>query len=151
MSVSASPSSDITEGMALCLTCCSPAAGPKAHFRWYKTDGTPRHAGQVWRMGEISSEASGSYFCQVQTGDKVQNSTVLTVDVQCKWRINTFWIWIIMSCEIMHCILTVLLSVVQSHSIHEKNCSKITTACMHQVTQAKKTSVFVSEWFHQNQ
>ncbi|XP_076006594.1 cell adhesion molecule CEACAM6 isoform X1 [Genypterus blacodes] len=82
VSVLASPSSDITEGTALRFTCCSPAANPNSHFRWYKNNVTPRHAGQVWSMSDIASEASGSYYCQVQTAEKVQNSTVLTVDVQ---------------------------------------------------------------------
>ncbi|XP_044062581.1 B-cell receptor CD22-like [Siniperca chuatsi] len=83
VTVSASPSSYITEGTALRLACCSPAAGPQARFRWYKSTSTSsRHTGQVWNIGEVTSDDSGSYYCQVQTGDKVQNSTVLSIDVE---------------------------------------------------------------------
>ncbi|XP_035527873.1 protein amalgam-like [Morone saxatilis] len=83
VSVSASRSSDITKGEALHLVCCSPAAGPQARFRWYKSTGTsPRHTGQVWDISEVTSDDSGSYYCQIQTGDKVQNSTMLPIDVE---------------------------------------------------------------------
>ncbi|XP_073341861.1 cell adhesion molecule 4 [Pagrus major] len=81
--VSASPSSDITDGSALRLACCSPAAGPQASFRWYKSTSTsPRHTGQVWSISEATADDSGSYYCQMQTGDKVQNSTMLNIDVE---------------------------------------------------------------------
>ncbi|XP_045899942.1 B-cell receptor CD22-like [Micropterus dolomieu] len=83
VTVSASPSRDITEGVSLSLACCGPAAGPQAHFRWYKSTGTsPRHTGQVWNITKVTSDDSGSYYCQIQTGDKVQNSTMLPIDVE---------------------------------------------------------------------
>ncbi|XP_037641222.1 B-cell receptor CD22-like [Sebastes umbrosus] len=83
VTASASPSGDISEGVALRLACCSPAAGPQARFRWYKSASTsPRHTGPVWNITEVTSDDSGSYYCQIQTGDKVQNSTVLPVDVE---------------------------------------------------------------------
>ncbi|XP_078109632.1 cell adhesion molecule CEACAM6 [Sander vitreus] len=83
VTVSASPSSDITEGGALRLACCSPAASPQARYRWYRSTSTsPRHTGQVWNISEVTSDDSGSYYCQIQTGEKVQNSTVLLVDVE---------------------------------------------------------------------
>uniref|UniRef100_A0A8D0CQ84 B-cell receptor CD22 n=1 Tax=Sander lucioperca TaxID=283035 RepID=A0A8D0CQ84_SANLU len=83
VTVSASPSSAITEGGALRLACCSPAASPQARYRWYRSTSTsPRHIGQVWNISEVTSDDSGSYYCQIQTGEKVQNSTVLLVDVE---------------------------------------------------------------------
>ncbi|KAF1387589.1 hypothetical protein PFLUV_G00081430 [Perca fluviatilis] len=83
VTVSASPSSDITEGGALRLACCSPAASPQARYRWYRSTSTsPRHTGQVWNISEVTSDDSGSYYCQIQTGEKVQNSTMLLVDVE---------------------------------------------------------------------
>ncbi|KAF3840099.1 hypothetical protein F7725_018816 [Dissostichus mawsoni] len=84
VTVSASPSSDITEGVALRLACGSPAASPQALFRWYKsTSSTPRHTGQVWDISEVTPGDSGSYYCQIQTGDIEQNSTMLPIDVEC--------------------------------------------------------------------
>ncbi|KAM8735993.1 cell adhesion molecule CEACAM8 isoform 1-T1 [Acanthopagrus schlegelii] len=81
--VSGSPSSDITEGSALRLACCSPAASPQASFRWYKsTSTTPRHTEQVLNISEVTADDSGSYYCQIRTGDKVQNSTMLYIDVE---------------------------------------------------------------------
>ncbi|XP_029306762.1 sialoadhesin [Cottoperca gobio] len=83
VTVSASPLSDITEGVALRLACCSPVAGPQARFRWYKsTSSSPRHTGQVWDISEVTPDVSGSYYCQIQTGDKVQNSTMLPIDIE---------------------------------------------------------------------
>ncbi|KAF7656987.1 hypothetical protein LDENG_00033270 [Lucifuga dentata] len=86
VAVSKSPSSDITEGMSLSLACCSPAASPHAsphtHLRWFKkTSVTSRHHA-LWNMDEVTSENSGSYYCQIQTRDKVQNSELLNIDVQ---------------------------------------------------------------------
>ncbi|XP_067458340.1 limbic system-associated membrane protein [Thunnus thynnus] len=79
----ASRSSDITEGVDLRLGCCSPAAGPDTRFTWYKNTSTDlRYTGQTWKMSEVTSADSGSYYCQIQTGDKVQKSTMLDIDVQ---------------------------------------------------------------------
>ncbi|XP_063734814.1 B-cell receptor CD22 isoform X2 [Eleginops maclovinus] len=79
----ASPSTDITEGVGLRLACGSPAAGPQTRFRWYKsTSSILRHTGQVWDISEVSPEDSGSYYCQIETGDQVQNSTMLPIDVR---------------------------------------------------------------------
>ncbi|XP_054477957.1 B-cell receptor CD22-like [Anoplopoma fimbria] len=83
VAVSASPSSDITEGETLRLACCSLAASPQASFRWYKSTSTsPKHVGQLWSISEVTSDDSGSYSCQILTGDKVQNSTKLDIDVE---------------------------------------------------------------------
>ncbi|TDH12143.1 hypothetical protein EPR50_G00068000 [Perca flavescens] len=83
VTVSASPSSDITVGGALRLACCSPAASPQARYRWYRSTSTsPKHTGQVWNISKVTSDESGSYYCQIQTGEKVQNSTMLLVDVE---------------------------------------------------------------------
>ncbi|XP_063343362.1 lachesin isoform X3 [Pelmatolapia mariae] len=78
----ASPSRGITEGATLRLACCSPAE-PQANVTWYKsTSNSVTHTGQVWNITEVTSDDSGSYYCQMQTGAKVHNSTILPVDVQ---------------------------------------------------------------------
>ncbi|XP_077951467.1 limbic system-associated membrane protein isoform X2 [Gasterosteus aculeatus] len=83
IAVSASPSGDITEGGALRLACCSPAAGPQAIFRWHKSTSTsPPRTGRVWSIGEVTSDDSGSYYCQIHTADKVQTSKKLHIDVE---------------------------------------------------------------------
>lgn len=83
ITVSASPSSDIIEGVALRLACCSPAAGPQARFRWYKsTSSSPGHTGQVWNISKVTSDDTGGYFCQMHTGNQVKNSTMLPIDVE---------------------------------------------------------------------
>ncbi|XP_039974208.1 B-cell receptor CD22-like isoform X2 [Xiphias gladius] len=83
VTLSGSPSSRIAEGLALRLACCSPSASSQAHFTWFKsTSATPRYKGQVWNVSEVTSDDSGSYYCQIQTGDQVQNSTVLVIDVE---------------------------------------------------------------------
>ncbi|XP_072250834.1 LOW QUALITY PROTEIN: cell adhesion molecule CEACAM6 [Leuresthes tenuis] len=83
VAVSAGPSRVVIEGAALRLSCCSPAASSHADFRWYKSTNTsPLHGGQVWKINEITLDNSGSYFCQIQTGEKQQTSTMLAIDVQ---------------------------------------------------------------------
>ncbi|KAI3360780.1 hypothetical protein L3Q82_013016 [Scortum barcoo] len=90
ITVSASPSRNLAEGEALCLACCSPAVGPQAQFRWYKSTSTdPQHTGQVWTISEVTPEDSGRYHCQIHTGDKVLNSTVLPIDVEYSPRSTT--------------------------------------------------------------
>lgn len=83
VTVLAGPSSDITEGESVSLSCCSPGPSSEAHFKWYKSSSTiPLHIGPVWTINQTSSKNSGSYYCQVQTRDKVQNSTELVLNVQ---------------------------------------------------------------------
>lgn len=78
----ASPPRGITEGATLRLACCSPAE-PQANVIWYKsTSDSVTHTGQVWNISKVTSDDSGSYYCQMQTGAKVHNSTILPVDVQ---------------------------------------------------------------------
>ncbi|XP_008285114.1 sialoadhesin-like [Stegastes partitus] len=90
VTVLASPSTVITEGAAVRLACCSPAAGPQAHFRWYdSTSSSLQHSGQVWNISEVTSDQYGSSYCQIQTGDKVQNSTTLAINVQYSPRNTT--------------------------------------------------------------
>ncbi|XP_028985537.1 sialoadhesin [Betta splendens] len=83
VTVLSNPSSEVTDGVTLCLACCSPAASSKALYRWYKsTNTTPQYAEPVWNITEVTSMDSGGYFCQIQTGDEVRNSAVLTINVQ---------------------------------------------------------------------
>ena len=85
VTASAGPSRHVVEGGALRLACCSPAAGPQTQYSWYKsTSITPRHTGQVWSIGGVTSDASGSYYCLMQSGDEAQNSTMMSIDVECK-------------------------------------------------------------------
>ncbi|XP_008322142.1 sialoadhesin-like [Cynoglossus semilaevis] len=77
------PSSGISAGVVVRLSCCSPSASLQTQFRWFKSESaTPMFDGQVWTIGEISSCQSGSYYCQTQTGDQVRNSTTQEIDVQ---------------------------------------------------------------------
>ncbi|XP_071325030.1 B-cell receptor CD22 isoform X2 [Trachinotus anak] len=90
VTASVSPSSGITEGVAVRLACCSPSATPQARFRWFKSSSAaPRHNGQVWNISEVTSDDSDSYYCQIQTGDKAQNSTILNIDVEYSPRNTT--------------------------------------------------------------
>ncbi|XP_047455169.1 sialoadhesin-like isoform X2 [Mugil cephalus] len=93
VSVLSSPSSGITEGAALRLGCCSPDVSPPASFTWYKSTSTSlKHSGQTWSISEVTADNSGSYYCQMRTGDKVQNSTMLAIEVQYSPRNTTVWV-----------------------------------------------------------
>lgn len=85
VTVAAGPSSRAIEGETVRLACCSPAAGQRVSYTWFKgAEVGPRHRGQVWNISQATSADSGGYVCQVQAGDQVQNSTVLNIDVECK-------------------------------------------------------------------
>lgn len=80
VTVLAGPSSDITEGESVHLSCC---ANTGAQAKWYKTSSpTPQHLGPVWTINKAMSKDSGSYYCQTESNDKIQNSTELALDVQ---------------------------------------------------------------------
>lgn len=82
---SASPPSGVTEGGALRLACCSPAAGSQAHYSWFKSTSTSTsHSGQVWNISQVTSDNSGTFYCQMHTGDRVQKSAPLSLDVECR-------------------------------------------------------------------
>ncbi|XP_041845006.1 sialoadhesin [Melanotaenia boesemani] len=94
VAVLAGPSTVITEGAALRLACCSPEASSQARFTWYKSTSTSLlHSGQVWNINAVSSKESGSYYCHIETGDKEQNSTTLTVNVQYPPQNTTILVW----------------------------------------------------------
>ncbi|XP_007554363.1 B-cell receptor CD22 [Poecilia formosa] len=83
VAVSVGPSRVILEGTGLNLACCSPAATSQSRFTWYSTKGAMLvGAGPVWSTPKVTSGQSGSYYCQIQTGDKTQRSNVLEIDVQ---------------------------------------------------------------------
>lgn len=85
VAVAAGPSSRVSEGEALRLACCSPAAGQRVDYTWFKSAAVgPGHPGQVWNISQATSADSGGYVCQMQTRDLEQNSTVLNIDVECK-------------------------------------------------------------------
>lgn len=90
VTVAAGPSRQVTEGETLCLACCSSAAGLQVGYTWFKGTGVgSRHRGQVWNISQVTSADSGGYVCQVQSGEKAQNSTVLNIDVECKSLISS--------------------------------------------------------------
>ncbi|XP_029694114.1 sialoadhesin-like isoform X1 [Takifugu rubripes] len=83
VTVAAGPSSRVTEGEALRLACCSPAAGQRVDYTWFKSAAVgPGHPGQVWNISQATSADSGGYVCQTRTGDQAQNSTVLNIEVE---------------------------------------------------------------------
>ncbi|KAM8847042.1 igLON family member 5 isoform 1-T1 [Synchiropus picturatus] len=80
VAAAASPSSDITEGHTLRLSCCSPTASPETLFKWYKDTATS--SGQTWDISQVSEADSGRYYCQMQTGESLSNSAPLDINVQ---------------------------------------------------------------------
>uniref|UniRef100_A0A672ZYT5 Ig-like domain-containing protein n=1 Tax=Sphaeramia orbicularis TaxID=375764 RepID=A0A672ZYT5_9TELE len=88
------PSSDVTVGGAITLSCCSLPVNPEAQVTWYKTtEAEPMHSGKAWSIRRATWDDSGSYYCQIQSRGRVQNSTQIRVDVQYAPRHTTVFIW----------------------------------------------------------
>lgn len=89
----ASPPSGVAEGGALRLACCSLAAASQAHYTWIRSTSTsaslsPSYNGQVWNINQVTSDNSGTFYCQIHTGDQVQKSAPLILDVECRLNIT---------------------------------------------------------------
>ncbi|XP_058502943.1 B-cell receptor CD22 [Solea solea] len=83
VTMSVSPSSGVTEGSSVHMFCCSPSASPQARFRWFLTNSTtPRFNGQVWNINDVTADVSGSYHCQMQTGDRLRDSATQAINVE---------------------------------------------------------------------
>ncbi|PWA33734.1 hypothetical protein CCH79_00007417 [Gambusia affinis] len=81
--VMASPSRVVREGTALDLLCCVPTATSLSLFTWHRTKGAKlEHTGPMWKTRKVTSDQSGRFYCQVQTGDQTLRSDVLRIDVQ---------------------------------------------------------------------
>ncbi|XP_043973729.1 limbic system-associated membrane protein [Gambusia affinis] len=81
--VMASPSRVVREGTALDLLCCVPTANSLSLFTWHRTKGAKlEHTGPMWKTRKVTSDQSGRFYCQVQTGDQTLRSDVLRIDVQ---------------------------------------------------------------------
>ncbi|XP_074487344.1 B-cell receptor CD22-like [Sebastes fasciatus] len=80
-SVSVSPSGEIEEGSSVTLTCSSDA-NPAARYTWYK-ENQPLLQGPegIYHLTSISSEDSGSYYCEVQNNRGRRNSTLYLIVV----------------------------------------------------------------------
>ncbi|KAK0155587.1 Cell adhesion molecule 4 [Merluccius polli] len=87
VTVSVSPRGVVTKGESVHLACCSPTAGPAGRYHWFMDHASNsttnrEYPGQVWTMNEAQANASGTYFCQVQTAEGSRHSTNITIDVQ---------------------------------------------------------------------
>ncbi|XP_062865651.1 uncharacterized protein LOC134328490 [Trichomycterus rosablanca] len=79
VSVSVSPSGEITEGSSVTLTCSSDAK-PAAWYHWFK--GTSYKAtGEIFTIHKIRSDDGGEYKCRVWNEHGDQNSTAVNIDV----------------------------------------------------------------------
>ncbi|XP_066563549.1 B-cell receptor CD22 isoform X2 [Amia ocellicauda] len=82
-SASVSPSSSVSEGSSVTLTCSSNANPPVSNYTWVKVNGdqvTPRGSGQNLTFSVTASD-SGQYYCEAQNEHGVGNATV-QLDVQ---------------------------------------------------------------------
>lgn len=83
VAVAISPCGDITEGVSIRLSCCSPAANPEDGYRWFRGSSPALgHDGQVWGVANVNSTDSDLYYCQLERKDGVFNSTNVDVRVQ---------------------------------------------------------------------
>lgn len=49
---------------------------------------SPSYNGQVWNISQVTSDTSGTFYCQMHTGDQVQKSATISLDVECRFEHN---------------------------------------------------------------
>lgn len=84
-SVLARPSSVIEAGGSLTLTCSSQANPAVENYTWHRinaADSWETRSGQSYTIAEVSTGASGQYYCEARNRFGVHNSPVLTVRVR---------------------------------------------------------------------
>ncbi|KAL1005544.1 hypothetical protein UPYG_G00060460 [Umbra pygmaea] len=81
-SVSVSPSGEIVEGSSVTLTCSSDANPPADKYTWYKKNvASPKASGQSYTITNITSEASGEYYCEAENKYGCLHSLLMLLDI----------------------------------------------------------------------
>ncbi|KAM9436724.1 sialoadhesin [Clarias gariepinus] len=89
-SVLARPSSVIEAGGSLTLTCSSQANPAVENYTWHRinaADSWETRSGQSYTIAEVSTGASGQYYCEARNRFGVHNSPVLTVRVRGRLKV----------------------------------------------------------------
>ncbi|KAI4889097.1 hypothetical protein NFI96_018627 [Prochilodus magdalenae] len=89
-SVLARPSSVIEAGASLTLTCSSQANPAVENYTWHRinaADAWEIQSGSSYTIAEVSSGASGQYFCQARNRIGIHSSPVLTVRVRGRLKV----------------------------------------------------------------
>ncbi|MCJ8745420.1 hypothetical protein PDJAM_G00129960 [Pangasius djambal] len=89
-SVLARPSSVIEAGGSLTLTCSSQANPAVENYTWHRinaADAWETRSGQSYTIAEVSTGASGQYYCEARNRIGVHSSPVLTVRVRGRLKV----------------------------------------------------------------
>ncbi|XP_060756413.1 B-cell receptor CD22 isoform X1 [Neoarius graeffei] len=89
-SVLALPSSVIEAGGSLTLTCSSQANPAVENYTWHRinaADAWETRSGQSYTIAEVSTGASGQYYCKARNRIGVHSSPVLTVRVRGRLKV----------------------------------------------------------------
>ncbi|XP_066538346.1 B-cell receptor CD22 [Hoplias malabaricus] len=89
-SVLARPSSVIEAGASLTLTCSSQANPAVENYTWHRinaADAWETRSGPIFTIAEVSTGASGQYYCQAHNRIGVHSSPVLTVRVRGRLKV----------------------------------------------------------------
>ncbi|TSK20093.1 B-cell receptor CD22 [Bagarius yarrelli] len=89
-SVLARPSSVIEAGGSLTLICSSQANPAVENFTWHRingADGWETRSGQSYTIAEVSTGASGQYYCEARNRIGMHSSPVLTVRVRGRLKV----------------------------------------------------------------
>ncbi|XP_062866816.1 B-cell receptor CD22-like [Trichomycterus rosablanca] len=80
VSVSVSPSGEITEGSSVTLTCSAVSNPPVENYTWYKEQ-TYKGSGETLTVRNISSEDGGEYKCRTSYKNQFKSSGPVAVKV----------------------------------------------------------------------
>lgn len=88
-----SPSGDILEGYEVMLTCSSEGRPSVKNYTWYrrtKTIVSQIGVGQSYTLKRAAPSDSGQYFCMSTNKHGGQNSTTISLYIQCEYFLECY-------------------------------------------------------------
>ncbi|KAF3839477.1 hypothetical protein F7725_018194 [Dissostichus mawsoni] len=79
------PKGPLLEGSSVSLLCKSRANPPVTNYTWYKGDEEEKEAGSSLVLNNVKPSSSGDYYCAAENEHGDQNSTLIRLDIQCKF------------------------------------------------------------------
>uniref|UniRef100_A0A3Q4IGM2 B-cell receptor CD22 n=1 Tax=Neolamprologus brichardi TaxID=32507 RepID=A0A3Q4IGM2_NEOBR len=144
VSVSVSPSNEISEGSSVTLTCSSDAKPTANHF-WYKDDDqTPLSNERQLSITSIQSFDSGEYVCAAENYLGRMTSEFIFIVVICKFFLHLYNITAKLQTVFKSNIQLVIVNILSHYEFANiiSNCFIITVSCCRSAADLNKVNLF---------